>query len=397
MSYSDSKSGSLLFHYHEKVYRDEDDNLWMSSSQGIWLDAIAQHFNKLYVLNFQAYEKTRKHDYYLKSDHVELISLGENIGYRDFFKKRKRIDELCSKWSKEVDYLLIRGFTHFQIRIWRHFVPRLSKSYILVRSLKQPRSLEVKKLRSWAEYFANRYQEFRFKEIVVSADNLFTNSLEIQQELLMRLGRKAVFSTTNILKASDFESFNFKSWSEEFDLLYVGRISVLKGCIELAKSFCDVQLKHPNLRMKLHLVGEGQENIINEINRIVDKNGLSNQIRFYGRMSFGEDLFSLYKKANAFVLASYTEGFPRVIWEAALFSTPIIVSDVGGIPFILENELNALLVRPKSHKAITTALCQLLENKNQTKYRARNAYELARLYTLDSGIKSLVSEIKGSR
>jgi len=91
MSKSAAKTGTLLFHYHEKVYQDEQGNLWMSSSQGIWLDEIAQSFGKLYIFNFQTLKKTKKHDYLLKGENIEWISLGRNKGYVDFFGKRRRI------------------------------------------------------------------------------------------------------------------------------------------------------------------------------------------------------------------------------------------------------------------------------------------------------------------
>ena len=53
----------------------------MSSSQGIWLDEIAQSFEKLFILNFQTLKKTEKHDYHLKGENIEWISLGTNQGY----------------------------------------------------------------------------------------------------------------------------------------------------------------------------------------------------------------------------------------------------------------------------------------------------------------------------
>lgn len=336
MSKSAANTGTLLFHYHEKVYRDEHGNLWMSSSQGIWIDEIAQSFEKLYIFNFQIIKKTKKYDYQLKGDNIEWINLGINKGYVDFFSKRCRINALCKKWTQEVDYLLIRGFTPFQNKIWKRIKPRISRSYILVRSLKQSRPLEFKNPLTWVAYLFNKLQEARFKKIFESAENLFTNSQEVQEELLTLSGRKSVYSATNILKARNFQTFDFKPWINEFNILFVGRISKLKGCTELAQSFCEVQQQNPKLKITLHMVGDGDPGYINEIKEMIRQEGFLHQVKFYGRVSFGNDLFPLYQKANAFVLPSYTEGFPRVIWEAALFATPIVVTAVGGIPFLLK-------------------------------------------------------------
>lgn len=394
MKKSALSTGSLLYHYHEKVYKDEQGKLWMSSSQGIWLDEIAQSFEKLYIFNFQILNKTEKYDYILKSPNIVWISLGTNTGYVDFIAKRRRIRALCKKWSQEVDYLLIRGFTPFQNLIWKRIVPRISKSYILVRSLKQPRPLELKNPLTWVAYLFNKLQEARFNKIINSADNLFTNSQEVQDELLQLSGRKPVFSTTNVLKARDFQEFNFKPWTSEFHLLFVGRISTLKGCTELAKAFCVIQHQNPGVEITMHMVGDGDAGYVNQIKEIIRQEGLLDHVKFYGRVSFGKELFSLYQMANAFVLPSYTEGFPRVVWEAALFATPIVVTRVGGIPSIIKDGEHALLVAPKDHSALALALNDLLRNRNESIHRAKNAYDLALSHTLESGVRSLVNRIK---
>jgi glycosyltransferase involved in cell wall biosynthesis len=396
MSKSATNTGTLLFHYHEKVYQDEQGKLWMSSSQGIWLDEIAQSFEKLYIFNFQTLKKTTKHDYLLKGENIEWISLGTNQGYIDFFGKRRRIHALSKKWSHKVDYLLIRGFTPFQNKIWKRIKPRISKSYILVRSLKQPRPLELKNPLTWVAYLFNKLQETRFKRIFKSADNLFTNSQEVQEELLQLSGKEAVFSATNVLKAKDFQIVDFKTWTNEFHLLFVGRISTLKGCTELAKSFCEIQQQNPEMKISLHMAGDGDSNYIGQLKDLIRQEGLLDQVEFHGRVSFGKDLFSLYRKANAFVLPSYTEGFPRVVWEAALFATPIVVTGVGGVPGIIKDKEHALVVAPKDHQALSTALNNLIRNKDESLRRAKNAYHLALSYTLESGVGNLIAKIKNN-
>ena len=396
MSKNAANTGTLLFHYHEKVYQDEQGKLWMSCSQGIWLDEIAQNLEKLYLLNFQTLVKTKKHDYLLKGENIEWLSLGTNLGYVDFFGKRRRIRALCKQWSQEVDYLLIRGFTPFQNKIWKHLKPRISKSYLLVRSLKQPRPLDLKHSLTWLAFLFNKFQEARFKKIIKSADNLFTNSQEVQEELLHLSGRKAVFSTTNVLKARDFQCFDFKPWTNEFHLLFVGRMSTLKGCTELAKAFCEVQQQNPQVKISLHMAGDGDANYIGQLKDLIQKEGLLEQVEFHGRVSFGKDLFSLYQKANAFALPSYTEGFPRVVWEAALFATPIVVTGVGGIPAIIKDKEHALVVAAKDHQALRTALNNLLRNKDESLRRAKNAYDLALANTLEAGVGNLIAKIKNN-
>lgn len=394
MPSSISTSGTMLFHHHEKVYQDEQGKLWMSSSLGIWLDEIAKNVERLLIFNFEEFKKTNKHDYCLSQMNIELISLGSNLGYVDYFSKRIRIKNLCKEWCHRVDYLLIRGFTPFQNKVWNGIDPRLSKSYILVRSLKQPRPLKLARPLSWLAYLFNKLQELRFKEIINSADNLFTNSFEVQKELSRYDNVRAIFSSTNVLKSCDFQNFEFKTWSAEFHLLFVGRISTLKGCTELAEAFCETQQQKREIKIKLHMVGEGDPSYISELKEMFFSKGLLGQVEFHGRVPFGKELFSLYQRANAFVLPSYTEGFPRVIWEAALFSVPIVVTSVGGIPAIIKNEEHALVLPSRDKEALCAALSTVIGQKSESFRRARNAHKLALDYTLESGVGILTSKIK---
>lgn len=386
-------TGTLIFHYHEKVYQDEQGKLWMSSSQGIWLDEIAQNFQKLYIFNFQTLKKTKKHDYLLKGENVEWISLGTNQGYVDFFGKRRRFHALCKKWSYKADHLLIRGFTPFQNKVWKKLKVKKSKSFILVRSLKQPRLLKFSDPLSWLAFLVNKKRESSFKTILETADNIFTNSKEVQQELFDKGKLDVKFSTTNVLKSRDFKTFEFNSWTDEFHLLFVGRISPLKGVNELIDAFSEVQA-NSKLKMFLHLVGEGDADYLKSIKERLEIEGLSQQVFFHGRVAFGTKIFLLYRNAHAFVLPSYTEGFPRVIWEAALFGTPIIATGVGGIPNLLQNRKHGVIVRPKSSVELEKGITKLMSKPVEAKVMAHQAFNLALKNTLESGIGVLADEIK---
>ena len=54
------------------------------------------------------------------------------------------------------------------------------------------------------------------------------------------------------------------------------------------------------------------------------------------------NLYDLLFSSDIFALSSITEGFPRVLYEAMAMRLPI-VTDVGGIPYLLKNGVNAWL------------------------------------------------------
>jgi glycosyltransferase involved in cell wall biosynthesis len=141
------------------------------------------------------------------------------------------------------------------------------------------------------------------------------------------------------------------------------------------------------------LVGDGDNPFIDRCTEFINKNDILDNIIFHGRKSFNEDLFRLYKNADVFILPSHTEGFPRVVWEAALFTCPIIVTSVGGIPFVLKNNRDAIFIPPLNSEAISIALQKIIENYNEYKIMTTNAYNLALQNTLENGIKLFVNNI----
>ena len=381
------KEGSIIFHHHEKVYKDENGGLWISSTLGLWLDELAIAFDEFYFLSFVSPTKTLKHDHQLNQANVQWINLGLNKGYIDFFSKRKRISAICKNYNNQVDYLFIRGFTPFQNKVWFSITPRKKKGFLLVRSLKQPRQVRLFSPITWVAYLANKLREFQFRNILKSDAHLFSNSKEVIKELEEVNGKKAFFSTTNVLKRRNFEKFDFRRWESEFNILFVGRVSTLKGVNELLEGFIALCKENPSIKIKLDLIGDVEVSFKKKLEEQLANSNLLSKVSFHGRVSFGEKLFDFYKRSHLFVLPSYTEGFPRVIWESALFSNPIIVTNVGGIPDLIKHEKHALLINPRDSNSLFDAMKELMNEPDKAKVLAKNAYELALEYTLESGIE----------
>jgi glycosyltransferase involved in cell wall biosynthesis len=83
---------------------------------------------------------------------------------------------------------------------------------------------------------------------------------------------------------------------------------------------------------------------------------LGDRFQFLGQR---EDVLELLAGADAFVLASLHEGLPVTLMEATSVGLPIVATSVGGIPQILENEVDALLVPPGDPDALAEAMTRL--------------------------------------
>jgi len=135
---------------------------------------------------------------------------------------------------------------------------------------------------------------------------------------------------------------------QKFNLLYLGRITEDKGIVELLKAV--KILKDKEYDFKLRLVGSG--GFMENAKYIVQDLKIENFVSFLGVINDPQQIKEYYLKADVYVLPSYHEGFPRTLYEAMLFGTPIITTFVGGIPAIMKEDYNCLRIESKSIESI---------------------------------------------
>lgn len=124
-------------------------------------------------------------------------------------------------------------------------------------------------------------------------------------------------------------------------------ITLLKGFKRLARSMKGVHLS---------LVGDGP--LRGELEEFCIQQGIHN-VKFLGTLPH-TDVLKHIANSDIFVLTSIEEGMPNVIIEALALGKPIIATAVGGIPEVVKDGVNGILVRPKSPDLIAKALERLL-------------------------------------
>jgi glycosyltransferase involved in cell wall biosynthesis len=116
------------------------------------------------------------------------------------------------------------------------------------------------------------------------------------------------------------------------------------------------------------LIGSGSE--LEKLQLLIANYKLQN--RFFIIQPTGND--SQYLKAfDMFVMTSIKEGLPYVLLEAMAAELPIVVTDAGGIPEMIKNHENGLMVTQKNPEMLARALQGLIENKNIARELAKNA------------------------
>jgi glycosyltransferase involved in cell wall biosynthesis len=108
---------------------------------------------------------------------------------------------------------------------------------------------------------------------------------------------------------------------------------------------------------RLILVGDGPER--DSLERLASKLGLDGRVRFVGSLTRGEALRYL-AGARAAVLSSAWENLPHAAVEALAVGTPVVSTRVGGVPEVVHDGQNGLLVPPNDVAALAGALRAVL-------------------------------------
>jgi glycosyltransferase involved in cell wall biosynthesis len=86
------------------------------------------------------------------------------------------------------------------------------------------------------------------------------------------------------------------------------------------------------------------------------------------------DAYDFFGLADLFVCSSFEESFPRVVLEAMAFETPIVSTDVHGIPDMVKNRAEAWLVKPGDHLALAHTIKTCLDKERSGKSFTPTAY-----------------------
>ncbi|MGM0634768.1 MAG: glycosyltransferase [Bacteroidota bacterium] len=159
---------------------------------------------------------------------------------------------------------------------------------------------------------------------------------------------------------------------DKASILYLGRITHDKGIAELLKA---VQvLKHKGYKFELNLVGSGE--FLQKAKTLIQEYQIEDIVFVRGAVFEPEQVKSYYVNADLYILPTYHEGFPRTLYEAMIFGTPIITTFVGGIPALMKDGENCKEIKPKSVDSVVQALGFAMNNQEKMVQLAKNGATL---------------------
>ncbi len=180
----------------------------------------------------------------------------------------------------------------------------------------------------------------------------------------------------HIVPNSVEESFFEKETTEEFDLMYAGKIYELKRFKNLVQAV--LILRQKGTPASVLVAGSVHDQAyFKDIQRFIAKHRLEQSFHFLGVLS--RDAYAeALSKIKMLVVPSAQETAPMVISEAMSMGKPVVGTEVGGIPDMIDNGNTGFLVESDNIEQLAEAMQQLLTDAPLREKMSRNAKTIAR-------------------
>jgi glycosyltransferase involved in cell wall biosynthesis len=140
-------------------------------------------------------------------------------------------------------------------------------------------------------------------------------------------------------------------------LLSVGRLVSIKGFGLLIQVVNELR-KRVTQAVRCYIVGEGE--LRTSLEKEIVKLGLEGHVVLPGRVS-PEDLPLWYSASDLFCLLSHDEGCPNVVLESLACGTPVIATDVGGLPEMVRDGASGILVKRRDAEEVAGLITRALK------------------------------------
>ena len=190
--------------------------------------------------------------------------------------------------------------------------------------------------------------------------------------------RTKVFVLENAIDLEPFREIGeYREYQNkgEFNALYLGRISEMKGVFDLLE--VAKKLREQGTKVRFIIAGRSERGESSRLRWAIDDAKLTDWFELVGEVTgFSRD--ELFRKADCFVLPSRAEGMPITVIEAFATGLPVVATKVGAVPEIIRHDENGMLVEPGDIDGLAAALARLALNDKLRQKLGRAGFEDAR-------------------
>lgn len=172
---------------------------------------------------------------------------------------------------------------------------------------------------------------------------------------------------------------------KSYDVVFCGRLVANKGLSEVLWAVATL----PGTR--LLIIGDGPERALSE--HVVQKLGIADRVTFAGWLPTQADVYRAIQQAKIFVMNSRSEGGPRVLFEAMALGMPVIATNVGLVPDLVQNGINGRITTGEVQD-LAWKISELLSDEKQRISLGGHAAIIRSTYSRKTLVKNYADALK---
>ena len=223
---------------------------------------------------------------------------------------------------------------------------------------------------------------FAFLYAGLRANKILTVSESIENEYIFSkfIKNKIECIDNPISREKILSKVNQEDYKKSYDICCTARIVSQKNPFKFLDVLYNIKKDIPSVKAIWIGDGELKEKVIERVKKL----GLENNIKFIG---FQKNPYKDMAKAKVFMLTSDTEGYGLVAFEALTLGLPCVVSDVGGLPKIIDDRCGKLC---KDKEQFSKEIINLLKDNEYYKLKSEEALKKAeKIENIDEYMKKI--------
>lgn len=157
-----------------------------------------------------------------------------------------------------------------------------------------------------------------------------------------------------------------KDFSHPVNILWCGRLDYEKNPFIV----CDIAklLSNHGVSFQIHMIGDGEEKT--NLQKKIKDMELDNLILLEG---FQKDVNPFYEKADIYLLTSFNDSMPNTVLEAMAAGVPVVSTNVGGVPYMIQDHKTGLLAESADAEGLAKAIETYIDSPGFAREMAENA------------------------
>lgn len=315
----------------------------------------------------------------------DILSAGVNVS--SMGRKSNKLLSYLLLYLKSVKYIIKSDFVYFFYPTSYRYLP------IVCRLLGKKYGLYVR----GDENVDNKFSKFLYKKafVVFTVAQYYTDMVNDASKKQNGHTIRPMISYTD----KDVVTDRIYSAKEKYNILFLCRIQKEKGINELLEAVKNLTIKGVK---NFHLKVVGGGSYLDQVRGIVKEFGIGEWVSIEGAVNDEGKKRSYYSESDIYILPTYyREGFPRTLYEAMIFGTPILTTFVSGIPSLMIDGLNCKRITERSVKSIEEGLDfamrsyetmgEYAKNATQTVLKVVDPNRLSHAQDVDRIVKSIKS------